>query len=165
MHIPNVLSAWILRAHDALVDAAAREAGLDPRELAALTLIASHADCSVGWLHQRIGLTQSGTVRLVDRLQRAGLVGRSRSSGRGVALTVTAEAAKRLGRWQESRERLVDELLDGLDARDRASLADSLARALARQPRERSEADAACRTCDWPACGEECPVDRSVPPR
>lgn len=42
--------------------------GLGLRDVAALTLVASHEGCSVDWLRSRIGLTQSGTVRLVDRL-------------------------------------------------------------------------------------------------
>src|SRR5947207_15829811 len=132
MHIPNVISAWVLDAHDALVDAAAREAALDPRELAALTLVSSHSGSSVDWLRGRIGLTQSGTVRLVDRLQAAGLLDRSRAGGRGVALAVTAEGADRLARWNVARERVVDDLLESIPPRERSSLATSLAGALVR---------------------------------
>src|SRR5919197_1970413 len=94
----NVVSAWVLEAHDELERAAEREAGLDPRELAALTLIASHEGCSVEWLRGRVGLTQSGTVRLLDRLQSARLVRRSRA-GRAVALAISGEGTARLTRW------------------------------------------------------------------
>jgi DNA-binding MarR family transcriptional regulator len=161
MHSKNVFSAWVLQASDALV-AAASETALTPRELAALTLVASHPGCSLEWLRPRIALTQSGTVRLVDRLEAKSLVRRSRRGGRGVALEVSPAGAARLARWNEARERAIDRLLAGLSPADRASVVTALATALLHQPRERAEADAICRTCEWPACGEACPVDRSV---
>jgi DNA-binding MarR family transcriptional regulator len=104
MHYENVVSAWVLHAHDALV-AAAEEEELDPRELAALTLISSHAGSSIEWLRPRVGLTQSGTVRLVDRLESEGLVRRGGGTGRAVALTLTRAGAARLVRWNAARER------------------------------------------------------------
>jgi DNA-binding MarR family transcriptional regulator len=162
MHIDNVVSAWVVGAYDALVGAAA-EVGLDPRALAALTLVATHGGCSGEWLRRRVGLTQSGTVRLVDRLEAEGLVRRARAGGRGIALTVTPDAEELLARWHAARGRVVDELLAGCSAQQRSALAGALATSLEHHPRERAEADSACRTCDWPACGETCPVDRSVP--
>jgi DNA-binding MarR family transcriptional regulator len=162
MHTPNVVSAWVLDAHDALLSAA-RLSGLDPRELAALTLIATHEGCSVEWLRRRVGLTQSGTVRLVDRLEAARLARRAPAGGRGVALSVTEEGAGRLARWHVARARTVDHLLGALSASARAGLTAALAATLRGRRRDRSEADVACRSCDWPACGSDCPVDRSVP--
>src|ERR671930_2203399 len=106
----NVVSAWVLEAHDELERAARAGAGLDPRELAALTLIASHQGCSVEWLRGRVGLTQSGTVRLVDRLESERLVSRTRA-GRGVALAVTRAGAARLASWNTARARVVDALV------------------------------------------------------
>jgi DNA-binding MarR family transcriptional regulator len=162
MHTANVVSAWVVAAHDALVDAAA-EVALDPRELAALTLVATHGGCSGEWLRRRVGLTQSGTVRLVDRLESEGLVRRAKADGRGIALTVTPDAQERLRRWHAARSRVVDELLAGCSAQQREALAGALVTSLEQRPRERAEADATCRTCDWPACGDACPVARSVP--
>jgi hypothetical protein len=37
-----------------------------------------------------------------------------------------------------------------------------MALTLSTPDRPRADADQACRTCDWPACGDDCPVDRSV---
>ena len=48
--------------------------GLEARDLSALTLVAAYDGCQLDWLRQRIDLTQSGTVRLVDRLAGRGLV-------------------------------------------------------------------------------------------
>src|SRR4051795_11139793 len=67
MHISNVVAAYVLTVHDQL-RGGMRQAELEPRELAALTLVAEHDGCSQDWLRPRVELTQSGTVRLVDRL-------------------------------------------------------------------------------------------------
>jgi DNA-binding MarR family transcriptional regulator len=161
MHSGNVIVAWLLAGHDRL-RAAVRELGLDPRELAALTLVGEHDGCSVDWLRGRVELTQSGTVRLVDRLAGRGLLVRGASTGRGVPLHVTAAGEQALGTWRDTRDSVVDELLAGVPEERRAAFVADLAGSLTARPRARSEADATCRTCTWVACGNDCPVDRSV---
>lgn len=161
MHDENVLSAWVLNAHDALA-AAADAVELGPRELAALTLISAHDGCSVDWLRRRVDLTQSGTVRLVDRLEARGLLSRGEIVGRGVPLHVTRTGRKTLAAWQTARSRAVDDLLAGLPDSRRHALVAAMATALRGQRRQRLQADTTCRTCSWSECGDSCPVDRSV---
>src|SRR3954451_16024545 len=72
MHTANVVVAWINAVQDRL-RAQMRELGAEGRDLAALTLVAAYDGCSQDWLRPRIELTQSGTVRLVDRLAARGL--------------------------------------------------------------------------------------------
>jgi DNA-binding MarR family transcriptional regulator len=163
MHTANVVSAWTLSAHDALV-AAAREVDLEFRELAALTLIHEHDGCSVDWLRHRIGLTQSGTVRLVDRLEERGLVTRTAAAGRGVPLGVSSAGHQRLSAWQQARQAVTERLLEGLPAGKRRAVVSGMAGALRADTRQRLQADATCRTCCWADCGDDCPVDGSVAP-
>ena len=162
MHTSNVVAAWIASGHDRLQEGM-QSVGVDARELAALTLVATHDGCSVEWLRQRIRLTQSGTVRLVDRLGDRGLAQRGTSTGRGVPLHLTTAGQERLAQWHHTRERVVDALLTGVPAQQRPMLVDLLATALQAEERLRPQADATCRTCSWPECGQDCPVDRSVP--
>jgi len=161
MHVPNVLAAWAMVVHDQLGDGM-RELGLESRELAALTLVEQHDGCSLDWLRERIGLTQSGTVRLVDRLAARDLLRRGAPRGRAVPLHLTARGARVLRRWAAARDAITGGLLAGLPESDRRHLVTALAQALEGQPRIRAQADATCRTCTWPACGTDCPVDRSV---
>ena len=161
MHIANVVTAWATATTDRMREAIAY-AGLDPRELAALTLVASHDGCSQDWLRQRIGLTQSGTVRLVDRISSKGQIQRGASTGRGVPLHITESGRQSLREWQEVKARMVDELLAGLTPDQRDALVEGMASALAAESRVRHQADATCRTCSWAACGSDCPVDRSA---
>ncbi|MGW1341449.1 MarR family winged helix-turn-helix transcriptional regulator [Kribbella sp. NPDC002412] len=158
----NVWAAWTLRSHDALSAAVAAAAppGVALRDLAALTLIASHDGCSADWLWSRIGLTQSGTVRLIDRLERLGYVDRARS-GRVLELSLTAAGADLLASWNSARDQARHEVLDGLTPAERRRFNDLLATALRRTARARTEADSTCRLCNWPIC-TECPVDESV---
>jgi len=159
MHTSNVVSAWVAQAVDALEQVVPRNVGV--REIEAMTLIANHPGCSGDWLRARLGLSQSGTVRVVDRLQRLGYVDRARS-GRAVALRTTATGRELLREWYDARAAAVDQLLGDLRTDDQERLVMLLGRALARHPRERDEADRTCRTCEWPRCEPACPVDRSV---
>lgn len=161
MHESNVIAAWALALHDSL-DAAARDAGLGARELAALTLVAEHGGCSVDWLCRRVELTQSGTVRLVDRLVSQGMLERGTPRGRMVPLYATEAGEARLAAWREARDAVVACATAGLSTAERARLAAAMAASLEAQRRSRPQADATCRTCTWASCGDDCPVDRSV---
>src|SRR4051794_23716917 len=110
MHTGNVVVAWMLMVQDRLREEM-RRLGLEQRDLAALTLVAAYADCSQDWLRPRIDLTQSGTVRLVDRLAARGLLERGRSSGRGVPLRLTAAGAALLDQWSQARDQAVASVL------------------------------------------------------
>lgn len=162
MHTSNVAAAYVLAVHDQL-RGGMRHADLEQRELAALTLVAEHDGCSLDWLRGRVELTQSGTVRLVDRLAGRDLLRRGISTGRGVPLHVTKRGADSLERWGAERDRIVDDLLAAVPAEQRSLLIDAMAAVLAGQQRRRPQADSTCRTCSWEACGRDCPVDRSVP--
>jgi DNA-binding MarR family transcriptional regulator len=116
----------------------------------------------VDWLRARIGLSQPGTVRLLDRLSAAGLLRRSAREGRTVHLAVTPAGQDLLARWAVQRDQAVHRLTAGLTGQQQAELAGLMALTLSTPDRPRADADQACRTCDWPACGDDCPVDRSV---
>ncbi|WP_350275074.1 MarR family winged helix-turn-helix transcriptional regulator [Kribbella sp. HUAS MG21] len=125
-----------------------------------MTLLGSHEGCSADWLYARIGLTQSGTVRLLDRLERLGYVDRTRR-GRVLELRLTPQGRDLLSAWTSARDAASNDVLDALTADERRQLTELLSTALRRTSRVREVADATCRFCDWPACSA-CPVDESV---
>jgi DNA-binding MarR family transcriptional regulator len=161
MHTANVVVAWVNAVQDQL-RAGLRRIDLEPRDLAALTLVAAYDGCSLDWQRPRVDLTQSGTVRLVDRLTARQLLARGASTGRGVPLHLTSQGVDILRRWADERDAVISGLLAGLPEAQRAALVAGIAESLQGQRRVRAQADTACRTCTWPACGEDCPVDRSV---
>lgn len=156
----NVLAAWTVLASDTM-DAAHVE--VPERSLAALVLMRNRPASTVDWLHRRLGITQSGAVRLVDRLVALGLVRREKSPGRKeVALHVTARGEARLQQALRARASAMQSLIESLSAAEQKQLADLIGKALAGGTRRREEADEACRLCDWDACKPTCPLDASV---
>lgn len=159
----NAAAAWALSTVDAMATGYER-AELAEREVAALVLLSSHPGAGVDWLYPRLDLTQSGTVRLVDRLAGAGLVERGAPGGRrGIPLTLTGSGRERLEQALAERAAALADATAALTPAERDVLARLLAKALAGRPRGRAAADVACRLCDWPGCPRPCPVDASVP--
>lgn len=136
---------------------------MSQREWAALVLVATHPGCSLTWLFRRLGLTQSGADRLVDRLVEQELLDRApRSGGREVALTVTADGQDRLDRAAAARSAAVDTVIEHLTPGQQTTLAELADTMLRAGSRQRCDADIACRWCDWSGCEPDCPVDASV---
>src|SRR4051794_34264027 len=139
MHTANVVVAFALTV-EARMRAALADTGLEERELSALTLVAEDDGRAVEWLCERVGLTHSGTVRLVDRLAARGLLHRGPAAGRRVPLHLTDEGAAALRRWADVRDRTVADLLAGVPEEQRGPLVTAMAGALAGQPRRRRDA-------------------------
>ena len=109
-------------------------------------LIRNRPGCSVTWLHERLGLTHSGAVRLIDRLQELGLVSRARTAGRReVSLSISLRGEAVAGRGVSARGQAIESQLDGLPAADRDELLSLIERLLRAQARPRDEGDVACR--------------------
>jgi DNA-binding MarR family transcriptional regulator len=114
-------------------------------------------------LRRVLGLTPSGGVRLVDVLERDGLVTRRPGTDARVrAITLTAKGRRTARATIEARRTLLGDVVASLDPAERAALAtivDKLLIGLVRGPRP----DAAmCRLCDTEACGAQrdhpCPI-------
>jgi DNA-binding MarR family transcriptional regulator len=162
-HDANLLSSWALVAGDAMEQAVVDATGLPARSVAALVLLRNRPASNLDWLYGRLGITQSGTVRLVDRLVNLGLVRREKLPGRReVLLHVTAQGEARLQRALTARGRAMQALVEPLSAAEQKRFAASVAKLLAGSARTRGEADVACRLCNWDACKPVCPVDASV---
>jgi DNA-binding MarR family transcriptional regulator len=159
-HGMNPLSALALMIGDTSNAATRAATGLAPQEMAALVLVRNRPGCSVNWLHDRLGLTQSGAVRLLDRLQQDGLVTRKRTAGRReVSLAITPSGEALVGRGVSARSQAIESLLDGLPAADRGQLVSLIERVLSLQALPRDEGDVACRLCNWSVCVPDCPVE------
>ena len=130
-------------------------------------LVALHTflgDTSVDGLAHVLGLTHSGTVRLVDRLQDGGLLERRPGSDartRAIALTASGHAEART--VLAHREATLLALLEPLDGADREHLTAVLGRILAHVTEAGTPPGHTCRLCDPDACGhpETCPVTQA----
>jgi DNA-binding MarR family transcriptional regulator len=159
----NLLGALSLAVTDRTSDAAGGAAGQS--DSAAVALSALHHfldDPSVDLLRQVLGLTPSGTVRLVDRLQDAGyLTRRQGRDGRSVSLRLTASGRRAAERVSAARAGVLQNALSGLAPAERETLDETLSRVLVGLIRGPGATRWMCRLCDTTACGREkgrCPV-------
>ncbi len=172
----NLLAALSVAISDMLrvaTDAAAGHSGAFPAALVALHEFAGGA--SIDKLRHVLGLTPSGAVRLVDRLEHDGLVDRGPGAdNRSVAVTLTVKGRRTATRVRAARHGAVQEVLAVLPETDRTTLrrasealitAITMQRLDARQHGELTSTGWLCRLCDFAACGRadgRCPAAGSA---
>ena len=163
--LANVLGALALVVTDEMtrnVSAAATGAS-SATDAATLSALAQFLDgATIDRVHQVLGLTPSGAVRLVDRLEGAGLVTREPGTdrrSRAVRLTASGrEAAQRIG---AARSAYLVGLVDGLAPDQVDSLRELLAAVMAGVVQHKHGGAWTCRLCDLAACRRsegECPA-------
>ncbi len=171
-HLANVIGAFALQVVTRVEIAISEDTGLSAVEATAVSALGNLGDpgLSVEQLRGVVGLSQSATVRLVDRLVGRGLVRRSGSSDDRRVTSVQLSAAGRriLARIREIRLAALDAWVASLSRDQRARLAPLLdvlvATGIEPGPVGGSAADFRCRLCDPGACGhpEGCPVTVAV---
>ena len=111
-------------------------------------------------------LSHSATVRLVDRMEAAGLVRRGKSDrdGRAVLLSLTDTGEEAAARISDARLASVQSLLKGLAPREQAAFGMIAEKALAALIRDGDHAVRICRLCTPKVC-TDCPVEPMLPQR
>ena len=164
--LENLAGAWALAAADALRAAAERAAEQPAAAPAALTTLLAYPGSSIDRLRKALGLTHSGGVRLVDRLQAAGLVRRTTAGdGRVAAVELTAAGGRAARRILERCERALAGLLAPLDGDERRALTAILERLLEPLPADRQNLEHICHLCNYWTCNGStlaCPVGRGT---
>jgi MarR family transcriptional regulator, negative regulator of the multidrug operon emrRAB len=148
-----VADAVTARLEDALVHTASAPA--------ALMTIAHHPGLSIERLSEALGLTQSGGVRLIDRLAADGLVRREKLSARSLRLHLTGRGTRAVERIEQARIAAAADVLSPLSAAQRRQLEAMLARILAAHTHDEGDLRRICRLCSFDACesgGRACPV-------
>jgi DNA-binding MarR family transcriptional regulator len=144
--------------------------GMSPSAAAALSAL--HEDIvaapSIEQLANVIGLTSSGTVRLVDSLVERGLVERHRDGDGRVSVVALTRSGAAVARGVAlARAEILENALAALSDSERATFGDLLTRLLAgimrlRMERPNHARGWTCRLCDKPTCGglpgQPCPV-------
>jgi MarR family transcriptional repressor of emrRAB len=163
-HLVNLMGVFLGVWADRLREGLENVVGSTGSAPAALLAVDTWPDRSVDFLASVLGLTHSGTVRLVDRLSSEGWVERLAGvDGRTAALRLTRSGRALAGRARAERRRLLGGLLAQLDQAEQAGLGVAMARILRGDPRTRPEARRTCRLCDHSVCeGPACPVSMSV---
>jgi MarR family transcriptional repressor of emrRAB len=157
----NLLGALGLALADRLAAAAELAGGVSAAE-ALVALHGGRAGASIDALAPIVGLSHSGTVRLVDRLARVGLVERRRGADQRSAALYLTPAGRRLARRVLARrDAEMHSVLALLTGGEQGALAGLSAQVLRRLGAAPDAEPRLCRLCDLDACGRprgECPV-------
>ena len=159
----NLLGALTLAISDRMSDAVAGAAGHSLTAATALSALHHFLDApSIDRLRQVLGLTSSGTVRLIDRLETAGHVRRGAGSdGRSTAITLTAQGRAVAERVSAARRQVLDDAMSELSADEREAFEAVTAKVLTGLMRAPGAVRWTCRLCDTGACRSEpgeCPI-------
>jgi DNA-binding MarR family transcriptional regulator len=119
-------------------------------------------DPRIDQLAQVLGLTSSGTVRVVDRLERLGLVERSAGSdARATTVALTAAGRGRAGAISRARTGVLERAVASLSRAERHRLGELAGKILVGILRPPGPSGWMCRLCDTARCGRpdgHCPV-------
>ena len=156
--IANLLGALSLAVMDRIEQGAREVVGRGGETPAALIVIGYGQGMTNDKLRRILGLSHSGTVRLVDRLVSDRLVERRPGKdGREVALYLTASGTAARGDLLASRISAVASLLDVLSPTEAKQLGTLLRELLARQDTSEMDRFTICRMCDDRVCAN-CPL-------
>lgn len=160
----NLIAALVVGLADALDETTKRAGAHGATGASALTTILFNPGARIDQLSPVLGITGSGTVRLVDRLVADGLVerrpGRDR---RSVALSLTTAGEAMAKEIVAARREVLRRVLEPLGDQLWQAFAAAAERALAGLAVDRERADRICRLCDYVACPQErCPVEMAV---
>jgi DNA-binding MarR family transcriptional regulator len=162
-HTANLLGALSLVVHDRFSEAMTDASGRSETAAAALSSLDNFLDRpTIDTLRRVLGLTSSGTVRLVDRLQDENLIERGRGDDRrATALQLTRSGRRAAGEVAAARAGVLHDALATLSGKERETLDGLLAKLLVGMMREPGATRYMCRLCDASACGHaegRCPV-------
>jgi DNA-binding MarR family transcriptional regulator len=163
----NLLGALALVVSDQMADATAAAAGRSDSAPAALAALLHFLDRpSVDLLRQVLGLTSSGTVRLLDRLAESGYIEREEGPDRRSTSVVLTERGDAVAREIcQARTELLDRVLAPLTPRERAAFDRLAGKMLVGMMRGPGAVRWGCRLCDTGICRGApggCPVGNAA---
>ncbi len=170
----NILGALALVVTDQAADALAEATGRSESAAAALSALLHFLDRpSVDRLRQVLGLTSSGTVRLLDRLEESGYVRRDAGTdGRSSAVVLTEAGRRAAERVTSARAAVLERALGVLAPAERERFELLAGKVLVGMMRGPGATRWICRLCDTGVCrGSKggCPVGNAAreryPPR
>jgi DNA-binding MarR family transcriptional regulator len=155
---------------DQAADAVAAASGRSESAAAALSALLHFLDRpSVDLLRQVLGLTSSGTVRLLDRLTEAGYVRRDPGAdGRSTSIALTDEGRQAAAAVSEARAAVLSGALAVLSPQEREAFERLSGKVLVGMMRGPGATRWICRLCDIGVCrGTEggCPLGNAAQDR
>jgi MarR family transcriptional regulator, negative regulator of the multidrug operon emrRAB len=160
--IENLVGALALAISDDLLQAAQQHVRASA-PAAAVGHIGHAPGLTIDQLSRALGLSHPGTVRLVDRLEKEGLLIRKKSTvdGRAVALSLSASGLDLYQEILSSRRYAIHQAIASLDSSERQILGRIAHKILGSLISSEGEAYRVCRLCNSSVC-TDCPVEAKV---
>lgn len=150
----NIVGALSLVITDQASDAVTQAAGRSESAAAALSALLHFLDRpSVDLLRQVLGLTSSGTVRLLDRLEESGYVERGPGAdGRSASVSLTEQGSLAAHQVSDARATVLQTALAVLSPAEREVFGQLAGKVLVGMMRGPGAVRWICRLCDTGAC-------------
>ena len=164
--LENLVGSFLTALSDSLTACAEQAVGHTGATASALTYLAQEPGRSIDQLKRPLGLSQSATVRLVDRLVADGLVQRRPGrDARSVAVHLTPPGEQVAQAILARRAALLSASLAPLSQDERGTLTNLVEKLLGHITEDTAHGDRICRFCDPVACpSESCPVSLAAEP-
>ncbi|MCC5637015.1 MarR family transcriptional regulator [Nostoc sp. CHAB 5844] len=160
-NLVNVVGAFALALTDSV--AHSTEEMIDDAGPAAeaLCLVRHAPGIPIELLRRALGMSHSGAVRLVERLEKQGLIFRERCSvdRRSVELKLTPEGEAMVCKIHQARLKAIEEAIASLSSKDRIHLCRISNQILFSLTKTKDTAITICRLCDETNC-LNCPVGK-----
>ncbi|MEO6700617.1 MAG: MarR family transcriptional regulator [Jatrophihabitantaceae bacterium] len=165
--LENLLGSLLTALSDCLTYEADSVVGHTGATAAALTYLVQEPGQGIEQMRRPLGLTQSATVRLVDRLAADGLVERrSGRNGRAIAVHLTANGELAARRILDRRHDVLRSSLVPLDPTERGAMTTMVEKILTSITTGPEHGERICRMCDLAACPTStCPVNLAAEQR
>lgn len=157
----NRLGAVSLTLVDQILASLPQAGGLGITASSALVAAAHQSTPpTIGELAQICGVSHSVMVRVIEQLDRNGLVNRSAGlDRRSVQITVSDAGRSSRDRILANRMAALAPVVAGLTENDKEALLRILTVMLETLTTSRLESEHICRLCDNQVCGEDCPTE------
>jgi MarR family transcriptional regulator, negative regulator of the multidrug operon emrRAB len=157
----NLLGALVLGLNDRFQTAVESSTGHGGETPAALVTLGMEPGISINRLRQILNLSHPGTVRLIDRLAKDGLVERRPGvDGRTLSLFLTKAGQQQRQNILEQRRQQLQAAFDSLTAAEQQQLTNLVEKMLTAMTTDEMQADALCRLCEIEICPQDrCPVE------
>jgi MarR family transcriptional repressor of emrRAB len=164
--LENLVGSLLTALSDSLTASAEQAVGHTGATASALTYLAQEPGRSIDQLKRPLGLSQSATVRLVDRLVVDGLVQRRPGrDARSIAVHLTPPGEQVAQAILARRATLLSASLAPLSQDERGALTGLVEKLLGHITEDLAHGDRICRFCDPVVCpSESCPVSRAAEP-
>ena len=163
--VGNILGALTRAVSDKIDNSVTSATGLSTSACFAIVQIGTEPGSSIEELRRMLDLEHSSVVRLIDRLESAGHVVRSKDERRDrrlVRINLTDSGERQFSKILDARAAVLARALNMLDDTEKSVLRSLIAKLMPAVVEAGDDQHIVCRLCDLEACPQcDCPVNLS----